>query len=211
MMTTNGAIYIVDDDDAVRASLKVLLETHDFTVTCFQDGADFLRAVTSLPMGCILLDLRLPDIDGLSVQRKLIEMEVHLPVIIMTGYGDVPLAVAAMRMHAVDFLEKPVGVERLLAAVERALALAAEQHDAAAREQRARSMLDNLTPREAQVFLQLIQGHPNKVVGRVLDLSPRTVEVHRKHIYEKLVAKSLADLVRIAIAAGIDPSEGEAS
>ncbi len=208
-MTKNGSVYIVDDDDAVRTSLMVLLETHDFTVTCFQDGADFLRAVTSLPMGCVLLDLRLPNIDGLSVQRKLIEMEVHLPVIIMTGYGDVPLAVAAMRMHAIDFIEKPVGVERLLEAVERALTWAAEQHDAVAREQRARSMLDTLTPRETQVFEQLIQGHPNKAAARVLNLSPRTVEVHRKHIYEKLAAKGLADLVRIAIAAGIDPSEGK--
>tara|TARA_R110000787_G_scaffold211281_3_gene321140 strand:- start:87618 stop:88250 length:633 start_codon:yes stop_codon:yes gene_type:complete len=210
-MTTNGAIYIVDDDDAVRTSLMVLLETHDFSVKCFQDGADFLRAVSSLPMGCVLLDLRLPNMDGLSVQRKLIEMGIHLPVIIMTGYGDVPLAVKAMQMHAVDFLEKPISIERLLEAVERALRLAVEQHDLVVRKQFARSMLENLTPRETQVFLQLIQGHPNKAAARVLGLSPRTVEVHRKHIYEKLAAKSLADLVRIAIAAGIDPSEGESS
>ncbi len=206
-MSINGSIYIVDDDDAVRDSLKVLLETHNFSVTCFQDGTGFIHAASSLPMGCILLDVRLPDIDGLSVQRKLIEMEIHLPVIIMTGYADVPLAVMAMRMHAVDFLEKPISVERLLDAIERALTLAAEQNDLIVREQSARSMLNELTPRETQVFLQLCQGHPNKVVGRDLDLSPRTVEVHRKHIYEKLGAKSLADLVRTAIAAGINPPE----
>lgn len=206
-MPTNSSVYIVDDDDAVRTSLKVLLETHNFSVTCFQDGESFIRAATSLPMGCILLDVRLPDIDGLSVHRKLIELGIHLPVIIMTGYADVPLAVMAMRMHAVDFLEKPIGVERLLEAIKQALTLAAEQHDLIVREQSARLMLNDLTPRETQVFLKLIQGHPNKVVGRDLDLSPRTVEVHRKHIYEKLAAKSLADLVRIAITAGIDPSD----
>jgi len=210
-MPERGCVYIIDDDDGVRDSLKVLLETHNFTVVCFHDGEDFLRAVGSITLGCILLDIRLPKIDGLGVHRKLIERGIHLPVIMMTGYADVPLAVEAMRMGAVDFLEKPVAVDRMLGAVQRAIEMAVAQYDADAREQHAISLIENLSPRETQVFLELIKGHQNKEIGRMLSLSPRTIEVHRTHIYKKLEAANLADLVRIAISAGIDASENKHS
>ncbi len=203
-MDKTRTIYVVDDDSAVCGSLRTLLETYQYSVTCFRNGADFLSAVEALPLGCVLLDVRLPDTDGLSVQRRLKEMQVTLPVVMMTGYADVALAVASMRLHAVDFLEKPINIDRLLEAIERALSFAEKQQDAIAREEIARLMLNDLTPRETQVYLQLILGQANKSVGRVLGLSPRTIEVHRKHIYEKLSANGLADLVRIAIAAGIE-------
>lgn len=202
-MGSNAQVVIVDDDDAVRDSLKALLDAEDYQTETYSDATSFLAASME-GIQCILLDVRLPDGDGIDILQKLIDRAVAARTIIMTGHGDVPMAVKAMRIGASDFVEKPFEPDQMLQAIENALS----QYQAASQSQNSRAeaqeRLSRLTPRETDVMQQLVLGRPNKIIAHELDLSPRTVEVHRARVMEKTESKSLSDLVRLAIAAETD-------
>lgn len=199
-MSDPGAVHVVDDDMAIRDSIRFLLEASGFAVRTHASANAVLAVAASLT-GCLLTDVRMPTIDGLELQRRLNEQGVRLPVIVMTGAGDIPIAVQAMKAGAVDFLEKPIDEARLLAAVHRALAQSRRLAQAHSSATEAAARLAALTPRERQVFDLLVTGLSNKAIGNELGASPRTVEVHRARILEKLQAHSLPDLVRLVLAA----------
>lgn len=201
-------VCIVDDDEAVRDSLQVLLETMGYAVCAFESGPDFLDNCTTLETACVLLDVRMPKMSGLEVQKRLREIRPDLPVIIVTGHGDVTMAVQAMQSGAIDFIEKPFQEDALLASVESAVAQVEQSHHQVEVKAAIEVNIGRLTPREREVFDQLIIGHANKVVARVLDCSPRTVEIHRARVMEKMAATSVAQLVRMALAVGIEISDG---
>ena len=199
-MSGTVAIHVVDDDEAIRDSLRLLLEASGLAVQTHASPTAFLQAAPGLA-GCVLTDVRMPAMDGLELQRQLNERGVRLPVIVMTGQGDVPLAVRAMQAGAVDFLEKPLDGDRLLEAVRRALDENRRRQEARATAAEAQSRLAALTPREREVLDLLVTGLSNKAVGNELGASPRTIEVHRSRILEKLQARSLPELVRLVLAA----------
>lgn len=199
-------IFVIDDDAAVRASLCALLEAAGFGVADFASAVAFLGSYSADMAGCIVADIRMPEMDGLELQQELVQRRARLPLIAMTGHGDVPLAVRAMKEGAVDFIEKPFDADDLLAAVERALEMS-RTRPAGSPGQDALALVESLTSRERQVLEHLVAGHPNKVIAYELDISPRTVEVHRAHLMEKLKVRSLPEVVRIALAAGVVPAE----
>ena len=198
-------IFVVDDDDAVRAAFKALLETAGYRTTEFASGIDFLDFPDTGLGACLLLDVKMPGLDGLEVQRRLNERGVTLPVIIITGHGDIAMAVQAMRAGAADFLEKPVSRGRLLESIARAIDIARDVRQ----DQRERSdigtRLDALTERERQVLERLVMGRTNKIVAHELGISSRTIEVYRRNVMAKMGADSLSHLVRMTLVAGIDP------
>ena len=201
-------IHVVDDDDAVRASLAALLEAAGYRTSRFGSGTAFLDAVEAGVGACVVLDVKMPGLDGLEVQRRLRERGVAMPVVMITGHGDIPMAVQAMREGAADFLEKPVGGGQLLASVERAIAgkhgdRAAERSDIGAR-------LEALTAREREVLEQLVMGQTNKAAAHDLGISARTIEVYRRNVMAKMGAQSLSHLVRMTLLAGLDPLGGSA-
>ena len=198
-------IVVVDDDDAVRMSFQALLETAGYRTVLFESGIAFLDSPDTGRASCVLLDVKMPGLDGLEVQRRLSDRGVTLPVVVVTGHGDIAMAVQAMRTGAADFLEKPVGRDRLLSSVARAIDTSRlARHD---RRERADIgiRLDVLTMRERQVLEQLVMGRTNKVAAHVLGISPRTVEVYRRNVMTKMGAESLSHLVRMTLVAGIDP------
>jgi len=200
-MSTTSTVHVVDDDAAMRDSLRVLLEAAGFVVRAF-DSAGALLAAAPTAVGCVLTDVRMPDIDGLALLRRLREQGISLPVIVMTGQGDIAIAVQAMKAGAVDFLEKPFTDDALLEAIGRALEQGERLREIAATSAEAASRLATLTPREREVFDLLVTGLPNKAIANTLGASPRTIEVHRARVLEKLKAHSLPDLVRLLLAAG---------
>lgn len=207
-MTTAPKIFIVDDDEEVRASLRALLEAEGYAAEAYESAKAFLASDALSQAGCLIADIRMPDMDGLELQEELMRREAGLPVIIVTGHGDVPLAVRAMKAGAVDFLEKPYDQDVLLASVRRALSEAEQAHERAALAQEIKARLESLTERERQVLDLLAAGRPNKLIAYELDISPRTVEIHRARVMEKMRAKSLADLVRMAVASGENDGDG---
>ena len=200
-----ATIFIVDDDFDVRDSLKALLESADYTVRDFDSAKKVLAASDLKSAACLIADIRMPDMDGLTLQEELVQKQLGIPVIIMTGHGDVPLAVRAMKAGAVDFVEKPYDDDLLLGAITRALELGSKRRNQAALAQTANDRIALLTAREREVLECLVAGHANKIIAYQLDISPRTVEIHRAHVMEKLQARSLSDLVRMALAAGVEP------
>jgi two-component system response regulator FixJ len=209
-MAEEPLIHVVDDDEAVRDSLGLLLESAGFAVQTYDSAIVFLNALPKLGVGCVLTDVRMPDLDGLTLQRRLTELGVRLPVIVMTGHADVPIAVDALKAGAADFLEKPFDDAQLLAAVSNALAASQRTHEEAAAVATITARIASLTPREREVLDRLVAGHPNKTIAYDLGSSPRTVEVHRARVMEKMGARSLPELVRMAIAAGRAKPAGEA-
>ncbi|GLV30565.1 DNA-binding response regulator [Sphingobium sp. TomTYG75] len=197
-------IYVVDDDEAIRRSLSFLLKTSGYAVRLFEGGTAFLKEAAGLEPGCVLLDVRMPDIDGLEVQRELRARGIMLPVVIMTGHGDIDMAVAAMKAGASDFIEKPFEKAALLGCVEAARLLSAADRGAGARAEDARARLNVLTDRERDVLDGLVEGLPNKTIAFDLGISPRTVEIHRANLMQKLEVKSLAEALRIAFHAGVE-------
>ncbi|AMK19749.1 MULTISPECIES: response regulator FixJ [Sphingobium] len=197
-------IYVVDDDDAIRRSLSFMLKTSGYAVQLFAGGVEFLRDAADLASGCVLLDVRMPEIDGLEVQRELRARGIMLPVVIMTGHGDVDMAVSAMKTGASDFIEKPFEKAALLGCVEAARKLSLADRGASARAQDARARLNILTEREREVLDGLVEGLPNKTIAYDLGISPRTVEIHRANLMHKLEVKSLAEALRIAFHASQD-------
>ena len=200
MMPADRLVLIVDDDEAVRDSLQLLLESTGHVVQAFEAAADALESCRTQLPACIVTDVRMPEMDGLEFQERLSARGIHVPVIVMTGHADVPLAVRAMKAGAVDFIEKPFGDDAMLAAIASALKRQSRAVDPALI-----SRLESLTPREREVLELLVIGHPNKVIAHRLDISPRTVEIHRAHAMEKMKAKSLPELVRTAMQAGVTP------
>jgi two-component system response regulator FixJ len=200
-MPQDRLIYIVDDDDAVRDSLSLLLESSGHKVTAFEAAAAALAACAAHRPDCVITDVRMPEMDGLEFQERLRRDGIETPVIVMTGHADVPLAVRAMKAGAVDFIEKPFSDEVLLASIGAALARGGRQGDPVVD-----ARLESLTPRERDVLELLVVGHPNKVIAHRLEISPRTVEIHRARVMEKMQARSLPELVRMAIQAGIGPA-----
>jgi two-component system response regulator FixJ len=198
---TDQQVYLVDDEAAVRRSLAFMLKTAGMAVTSFESGEEFLKAVDGLGSGCALLDVRLGGMDGLAVQQALRDRGIMLPVIIITGHGDIGLAVRAMKAGAVDFLEKPFDKATLLAAITQALRHSQGQEHALALAERAQAQLNVLTPREINVLDGLVDGHSNKVIAYDLGISPRTVEIHRANLMTKLGVHSLSDVLRVAFTA----------
>lgn len=202
-MVENKVVHIVDDDDSVRAAASFLLEIEGYSVRTWQRGTHFLAAAPDEPLGCVIMDLRMPEMDGLEVQRRLYEAELYFPIIMLTGHGDIGVTVAAMKMGAVDFLVKPFERETLLKAVENSWSLF---NDGGARRQRAvraGALVQKLTPREKDVLSGLTMGLPNKHIALQLGISPRTVEIHRANLMSKLQTRSLSDALRVAFSAGI--------
>lgn len=194
-------VHVIDDDSAMRDSLTFLLDTAGLEAKTYESAVDFLEAGEPTP-GCIVTDVRMPDMNGLELVRRLKEREVSLPVIMITGHGDVPLAVEAMKAGVLDFLEKPFDDEALLAAIRAALAAT---HDPAGQDEERRrfhELLEQLSPREKDVLRGVVAGKPNKVVAFELGISPRTVEVYRANVMTKTGAGSLSELVRMALLAG---------
>ena len=194
-------IFVVDDDEDVRESMGALLELSGFTVETFDSAGNFLGSGRLGQSGCLIADVRMPDMDGLELQEELSRRKAALPVIIMTGHGDVPLAVRAMKAGAIDFLEKPVEEALLLESVRRALDAARSSLNTSAEAHEAETRMAELTDRERQVLDLMAAGRPNKIIAYELDISPRTVEIHRARVMEKMRAKSLAELVRMVVAA----------
>jgi FixJ family two-component response regulator len=191
-------VYVVDDDSSMRTALDRLFRTTSFAVKTFDSAEAFLAHESDTVPCCVVLDLRMPGLDGIAMQARLREAGRMLPVVFITGHGDVPTSVRAMKTGAIDFIEKPFESDELIAAVRRALS--ASQSMAHDREQRAilEQKLKSLTPREREVFLLVTQGLLNKVVAGRLGTAEKTIKVHRGRVMEKMAARSLADLVRIA-------------
>ena len=199
----NGKIYVVDDDDAVGDSIKALLSSVGYEAEVFASARQFLESFDPSGAACILLDVRMPGMDGLTLLEKMGADRRGVPVIMVTGHGDVPLAVRAMQAGAADFVEKPFEEARLLQSIEQAISNAASAPVATDDDLTAR--FARLTPRETDVMRQMVIGHPNKIIAYHLGLSPRTVEIHRGRVMRKTGAESLSHRVRLAIKAGHDP------
>jgi two-component system, LuxR family, response regulator FixJ len=199
------SVFIVDDDGDVRDSLRALLESAGYPVREFDNAKKVLAEPDISQASCLIADIRMPDMDGLQLQEELTRRQIGLPVIIITGHGDVPLAVRAMKAGAVDFLEKPFDGEFMLDTVRRALTLSERTRDQAALAQLAASRMALLTPREKDVLEHLVAGHSNKSIAYELAISPRTVEIHRGHLMEKTQARSLSNLIQMALVAGVSP------
>jgi len=195
-------VHLVDDDEAVRRSAGFMLKTSGYQVKSYASGVELLRERELVP-GCILLDVRMPEMDGLQVQQALRERGNGFPVIVMTGHGDVGVAVQAMKSGAVDFIEKPFEKAVLLSAIEEGFARIEQAGRGRARAEESRVRLQALTPRERDVLEGLVRGHPNKTIAYDLDISPRTVEIHRANLMSKLDVASLSEALRIAFAAGL--------
>lgn len=202
-MPAETTVFIVDDDADVRDSLRALLESARFEVEDFPSATSFLAAITPGRGACLVADVRMPDMDGLTLQEEITRRGMDLPVIIVTGHGEVPLAVRAMKAGAIDFIEKPYDDDLLLASVRRAQELNLNRRAEASDAQEAAERISALTPREREVLEHLVAGQPNKVIAHELGISPRTVEIHRAHLMEKMQARSLSDLVRIALTSGV--------
>ena len=202
-MAEPGLVHVVDDDQAVRDSLGFLLEAAGYGARTYASATEFLNAAETLESGCVLTDVRMPDIDGLALQKRLAALGSHLPVIVMTGHGDVPIAVEALKCGAADFLEKPFDDVRLLSIIRDALRSSEKTRETVSIRNQVAARLDSLTPREREVLARLVDGQPNKTIALDLGTSPRTVEVQRARVMEKLAAKSLPDLVRMVLETGV--------
>ncbi len=199
MSDSQEKVFIVDDDSAVRDSLCLLLKSVKIASQPFASGDEFLDAYDSEWKGCVLLDIRMPRISGMEVQKRLLEKNCTLPVIFITGHGDIPMAVEAMHLGAHDFVQKPFHDEELLDRIQQALMSQRQQQDELSLKRSIKENYDQLTPREREVMSDVVRGHANKVIAIDLGLSQRTVEIHRARVMEKMHARSLAELVRLSL------------
>ncbi len=192
-------VYIVDDDSGVRSSIRVLMKSVGLAATPFASAKEFLEAYHPNNPGCLVLDIRMPGMSGLELQEALNERGAVIPVIFITGHGDIPMAVEAMRHGAFDFLQKPFRDQDLIDRIQQALARDAETRQSLQEHARIRARINSLTPREREVLDLLTSGKANKMMAQDLGLSQRTVEIHRAHVMEKMGAKSVAQLVRMVM------------
>jgi two-component system, LuxR family, response regulator FixJ len=202
-MAHSPTIYVVDDDEAVRDSLVFLLKSAKLPAKAFETADAFLAAVPSLQPGCVITDVRMPGMSGIDLLKSLRKRHNTMPVIVMTGHGDVPLAVEAMKYGAADFLEKPFDDEVMLASVRTALNHRERDHQREAQREEILDKLAALSTRERQVLEGLVAGFPNKSIAYDLKISPRTVEIYRANVMTKMQAGSLSELVRLALIAGM--------
>jgi two-component system, LuxR family, response regulator FixJ len=202
-MQPEAIVYVIDDDDAVRQSLEFLLKTVSIDVRGFDSAKAFLEVLPSIKSGCIITDVRMPEITGIDLLRRVKESGLDIPVIVITGHGDISLAVDAMKIGAVDFLEKPFDDDLLVAAVRSALNKDADSAKHKAELAEIQDKLGALSNRERQVLEGLVAGSANKTIAFDLGISPRTVEIYRANLMTKMAANSLSDLVRMAMTAGI--------
>jgi two-component system response regulator FixJ len=202
-MPIDGVVHAIDDDEAARDSLRFLLESARLTVRTYDSAARFLNRLSNVESGCVITDVRMPDIDGIELLKRLRAASSAMPVIVITGHGDIALAVEAMKLGALDFFEKPYDDEALLGAVRAALA----RHEDGARREAAKAevlkRLETLSARERQVLDGLVSGQPNKNIAFDLGISPRTVEIYRANVMTKMQAASLSELVRLALISGV--------
>ena len=196
-------MILVEDDPAVRDALQILLSGADYEVEAFESGEAFLRSFEAADYCCVLLDMNLPGMSGLEVQKALMEKDGHLQVIFLTGHGEIPLAVEAMRAGAIDFIEKPSNDRELLEVVERARQTHAKGRAQQVTEAEAKQRIASLTDREREVFERVSIGKQNKEVARELEISPRTVEIYRARVMRKLEAENLSQLIHVSIIGGI--------
>jgi two-component system response regulator FixJ len=202
-MAQDRLVHVVDDEDSVRRSLDFLLRTEGFAVEKWDNGEDFLKRADGNAPACVLLDIRMPGMDGLQVQAEMASRGFNQPVVVLTGHGDIGIAVRAMRAGAVDFLEKPFNRERLLQALDVGFMQMADREGRRQREEWARTQVAKLTDREQEVLEGLACGYPNKTIAYDLQISSRTVEVYRANVMEKLEVANFADALRVAFAAGM--------
>ncbi len=195
-MNDGRTVWVVDDDEAMRDSLRMLLRATGHQVSMFASAREFLDGWNTGAKGCLLLDIRMPEMSGLELQQALVERGVHLPIVFITGHGDVPMAVQAMQRGATNFLQKPFSDNELLEAIETAFSALDDESASAANRETLLQQYATLTPREQEVMAHVVAGNANKVIAIDLGLSQRTVEVHRARVMDKMQARSLADLVR---------------
>jgi two-component system response regulator FixJ len=201
-------VYVVDDDRIVRRSIQFMLCPSGFDVQSFESGEAFLKVADSLKGGCVLLDIHMGGMDGLSVLQVLRDRGIALPVIILSGHGDIGVVVRAMKTGAVDFIEKPFEMSLLITAIEQALMHNNGREQLSSLAEAARSQLNGLTPRERDVLSGLVDGQSNKIIAHALGISPRTVEIHRANLMSKLEVGSLSDALRIAFTARLGELAG---
>ena len=202
-MPNNQVVHVIDDDADVRQSLAFLLSTAGLAVRVHESGAAFLKVLSGTQDGCIVTDVRMPGIDGIELQKRLNAANSTMPVIVMTGHGDIALAVEAMKAGAMDFIEKPFDDEIMLAAIKSALARRSSEIERGSASSEIQSRLDLLSERERQVLNGLVAGKPNKIIAYDLGISARTVEIYRANVMTKMRADSLSSLVRMALLAGL--------
>ncbi len=201
-----SSIFIIDDDSSIRKSLTMLLESVGYQVVCFESAMEFLKSNTKrLKDSCILLDVKMPGLDGLELQKELSAINSSTPIIFITGHGDIPMSVQAMKEGAVNFLAKPFDDSQLLQSIEEALSLSRESFDRQFNLDQTKQKMDKLSPRENEVLKYLIAGWLNKQIAFELHISERTVKAHRKQILDKMEIKSMAELVRLTEQVGIQP------
>jgi two-component system response regulator FixJ len=200
-MNNDKLVHIVDDDESVRRSVAFMLKHAGYQVENHLSGVEFLKVAKVAQRGCVLLDMRMPEMDGIQVQQQMAIRGVDMPVVVLTGHGDIALAVKAMRHGAVNFIEKPYEKEELLCAVEEAFELLDRSHDKVMKSSEAKIRLASLTGRERDVLNGLVAGYPNKTIAYDLGISPRTVEIYRANMMEKLRVRSLSEALRIAFIA----------
>jgi RNA polymerase sigma factor (sigma-70 family) len=199
---TTGVVYVVDDDDAVRDSVQWLLEASRYRVIGFDSAEKFLSNHDPAAIAVVILDVRMPGMSGLELQEELLKRKSQLPIIFITGHGDVPMAVSTMKKGAVDFIEKPFDQAALKALVERMLTEARERASQTERQRLSESLLSKLTPREQQVLERIVAGRLNKQIADDLGISIKTVEAHRANIMDKMNANTVADLMRTVLVGG---------
>jgi two-component system, LuxR family, response regulator FixJ len=202
-MAADAIVHVIDDDEAVRQSLEFLLRAAGVTARTYDSAEVFLEALPTIEAGCVITDVRMPGVSGIELLRRLGEMQVKLPVIVITGHGDVPLAVEAMKNGAVDFLEKPYEDELLLGSVRSALDRSKQNAARDAQRAEVDARLATLTNREREVLNGLVAGKPNKIIAFDLAISPRTVEIYRANVMTKMAAASLSELVRMILVSGV--------
>jgi two-component system response regulator FixJ len=211
MPSDNATVHVIDDDEAMRESLSFLLATAGMTVRTYPSATAFLAIAHTAETGCVITDVRMPELSGIELLRRLRELRLGVPVIVITGHGDVPLAVEAMKVGALDFLEKPFDDEALLASVRTALGRLEQDHKRHAERSDIEQRLGSLSNRERDVLEGLVAGHANKQIAYDLGISPRTIEIYRANLMTKMQAASLSDLVRMALVAGLLGSDSDAS
>ncbi len=207
-MTAEKLVHIVDDDDSVRRSAAFMLRHAGYHVETHISGVEFLKSAKNAERGCVLLDVRMPEMDGLQVQQEMAASGIDMPVVVLTGHGDISVAVKAMRAGAVNFIEKPYEKEALLRAIEEAYQRLDRAHDKEMKADEAKIRLASLTGRERDVLNGLVAGYPNKTIAYDLGISPRTVEIYRANMMEKLRVRSLSEALRIAFIAEEATEEG---
>ncbi len=199
LIPKKGNVYVVDDDEAVRDSLQWLLEGKDYRVRCFDSAENFLSRYDPREVACLIVDIRMPGISGLELQDRLVERKSPLPIVFITGHGDVPMAVTTMKKGAMDFIQKPFKEEELVSLVERMLDQARDSFNDSQTAANRDALMSKLTTREAQVLERIVAGRLNKQIADDLGISIKTVEAHRANIMEKLNANTVADLLKIAL------------